>query len=192
MTRDTADLELLRAYEPIVRYTNGELFFPTGVEGYVAECDLLVGTSEDDARVLVPQGELTTETLASFDAPVGESLYLRLVQQPLNGVKLRRWRSRPDRIHFSAPGRLARVGLFARLNHQRLECAGIPPSCSRYDVLVHAYSLVRHRSDDRREDRTCSSLPHGLGRCERISVPTAGTSRRRVVTVASDSLPVTV
>jgi len=115
MRRDTADLELLRAYEPIVRYTNGELFFPTGVEGYLAECDLLVGTSEDDARVLVPQGELTTETLASFDAPVGESLYLRLVQQPLNGVELRRWRSRPDRIHFSAPGRLARVGLFARL-----------------------------------------------------------------------------
>jgi len=115
MSGPPADLELLRAYEPIVRYTNGELFFPAGVEGYLAECDLLVGTSEDDARVLVPQGQLTTETLASFDAPVGESLYLRLVQQPLSGVELRRWRARPDRIRFSAPGRLARVGLFARL-----------------------------------------------------------------------------
>jgi hypothetical protein len=115
MTRDTADLELLRAYEPVVRYTNGELFLPAGVEGYLAECDLLVGTSEDDARVLVPRGELTAETLASFDAPVGESLYLRLVQEPLNGAELRRWRNRPDRIRFSAPGRLARVGLFARL-----------------------------------------------------------------------------
>jgi hypothetical protein len=111
----TADLELLRAYEPVVRYTNGELFFPTAVEQYLADCDLLVGTSEDDARVLVPQGQLTTEMLAAFDAPAGESLYLRLVQRPLDGVELRRWRNRPDRVHFSAPGRLARVGLFARL-----------------------------------------------------------------------------
>jgi len=115
MSDQTADLELLRAYEPIVRYTNGELFFPTGVEQYLADCDLLVGTSEDDARVLVPQGQLTTEMLAAFDAPVGESLYLRLVQRPLDGVELRRWRNRPDRVSFSAPGRLARVGLFARL-----------------------------------------------------------------------------
>lgn len=115
MSDQTADLELLRAYEPVVRYTNGELFFPTGVEQYLADCDLLVGTSEDDARVLVPQGELTTEMLAAFDAPAGESLYLRLVQRPLDSAELRRWRNRPDRVHFSAPGRLARVGLFARL-----------------------------------------------------------------------------
>ena len=115
MSDATADLALLQAYEPIVRYTKGELFFPTAVEGYVAECDLLVGTSEEDARILVPYGELTTTALADLEAPVGESLYLRLVQQPLNGLELRRWRQRPDRIGFRAPGRLARVGLFARL-----------------------------------------------------------------------------
>jgi hypothetical protein len=115
MTSVGTDLELLRRYEPIVRYTNGELFFPAGVDGYFAECDLLIGTSETDRRVLVPQGELDSETLTEFIAPTGESLYLRLVQEPLNGVELRRWRQRPDRIPFSAPGRLARVGLFARL-----------------------------------------------------------------------------
>jgi len=115
MTGHMDDLELLRAHEPVVRYTSGELFFPAGVEGYLAECDLLGGTTEDDARVLVPQGELTAETLATFDAPVGESLYLRLVQKPLSGPELRHWRNRPDRVPFSAPGRLARVGLFARL-----------------------------------------------------------------------------
>ena len=43
MAEPLSDLELLRAFEPIVRYTRGELFFPTGVEGYLAECDLLVG-----------------------------------------------------------------------------------------------------------------------------------------------------
>jgi hypothetical protein len=44
-----------------------------------------------------------------------ETLYLRLVQQPLSPIELARWRSRPDRRVFHAPGRLARVGLFARL-----------------------------------------------------------------------------
>ena len=37
------DLELLRRYEPILRFTNGELFFPMPTDGYVAACDLLVG-----------------------------------------------------------------------------------------------------------------------------------------------------
>lgn len=115
MTTPAADLELLRAYEPIVRYNRGELFLPAGVEGYLAECDLLVGTSERDRRVLVPQGSLTTAALAAATTPPGESLYLRLVQRPLGGLELRRWRARPDRVPFRAAGRLARVGLFARL-----------------------------------------------------------------------------
>jgi hypothetical protein len=60
-------------------------------------------------------GELTPDTLATFTAPPGETLYLRLVQHPLNGIELTRWRLRPNRPRFTAPGRLARVGLFARL-----------------------------------------------------------------------------
>jgi hypothetical protein len=114
--RDTrTDLALLRAYEPIVRYNEGELFFPTAVEGYLAECDLLQGTSERDAVVVVPKGEVTTEALGTHLAPADTSLYLRLVQQPLTGLELARWQGRADRPHFRAPGRLARVGLFGRL-----------------------------------------------------------------------------
>jgi hypothetical protein len=109
------DLGLLRAFEPIVRYNRGELFYPSAVEPYLAECDLLVGTSADDARVLLPRGEVTAAALARYTPPPGESLYLRLVQKPLGSVELARWRLRPDRVRFSAPGRLARVGLFARL-----------------------------------------------------------------------------
>jgi hypothetical protein len=110
-----SDLELLRTFEPVIRYTDGELFYPTAVDGYLAECDLLVGPSERERRVLVPRGALTAASLATFIAPPGESLYLRLVQEPLGGLELRRWLSRPERVRFSAPGRLARVGLFARL-----------------------------------------------------------------------------
>ena len=34
------DLALLRAYEPVLRYTAGELFLPTAVEAYLAKCSL--------------------------------------------------------------------------------------------------------------------------------------------------------
>jgi hypothetical protein len=115
VSRKADDLALLRAYEPVVRYNRGELFYPAAVEGYLAECDLLVGTSEDDARVLLPRSQVTPESITRYSPSPGESLYLRLVQKPLGGVELARWRLRPDRVRFSAPGRLARVGLFARL-----------------------------------------------------------------------------
>ena len=92
MTDPTSDLELLRAYEPIVRYNHGELFYPAAVEGYLAECDLLMGTSERDRVVVVPKGELTTEVLGNYVAEPGKSLYLRLVQKPLNGIELAGWR----------------------------------------------------------------------------------------------------
>jgi hypothetical protein len=112
---DAPDLELLRAFEPIVRYNEGELFFPASVDGYLAECDLLQGTSERDRKVVVPLGSVTKDVIATWAAPPGQSLYLRYVQEPLSGVALARWQSRPDRPHFRAPGRLARVGLFGRL-----------------------------------------------------------------------------
>ena len=111
----TDDLELLRAYEPILRYTQGELFFPTSVEPYVAECDLWVGRSERERRLLVPYGELSAERLAEFTPPPDETLSLRLVQRPLNGPDLARWSRRSNRPAFHASARLARVGLFARL-----------------------------------------------------------------------------
>jgi len=109
------DLALLRAFEPIIRYNQGELFFPGAVEGYLAECDLLQGTSERDRSVVVARGLVTKDVIATWIAPPGTSLYLRYVQEPLTGIALARWQTRPDRPHFRAPGRLARVGLFGRL-----------------------------------------------------------------------------
>jgi hypothetical protein len=109
------DLALLRAYEPILRYNRGELFYPMAVDGYLAECDVLAGTGEKNRRVLVPRGEVTPDRLAASTAGHGESLYLRFVQEPLGRLELARWQLRPNRTVFRTPGRLARVGLFARL-----------------------------------------------------------------------------
>jgi len=111
-----ADLELLRRHEPILRFTQGELFLPMPVQGYIEACDLLQGPNIREATVVAPAGSLTLERLGAIgDPPPGHLQFLRFVPRPMNPIELRRWRSRPDRPPFHARGRLARVGLPARL-----------------------------------------------------------------------------
>lgn len=111
----TDDLELLRRFEPVVRFTDGELFFPMAAESYVAECDLLRAAPGVPPTVVIPAGELTLDRLATVLPIPGEERYLRFVPRPMDGIELTRWNRRPDRPRFHAPGRLSRVGLFARL-----------------------------------------------------------------------------
>ena len=111
-----ADEALLRRFEPILKFTYGELFFPTPATSYIEACDLLSGPTRSSANVIVPEGELTPRALAaSGDAPPGEARFLRFVQEPLNPLELARFTQRADRPRFKAPGRLARVGLLARM-----------------------------------------------------------------------------
>ena len=81
-----------------------------------AAADLLEGPTLRDAKVAIPAGSLTLESLAAAgDPPPGQAQFLRFTPRPLESIELARWRNRPDRQVFSAPGRLARVGLAARL-----------------------------------------------------------------------------
>ena len=41
------DAELLRAFEPVVRFTSGEQFFPMDVERYVSACSLWLYHPDD-------------------------------------------------------------------------------------------------------------------------------------------------
>ena len=113
----TSDLELLRAYEPVIRYTEGELFFPTAVEPYLAECDLLVGRRRARQRLLVAARRArSTDNARSTRRPARA----RRCSCAWSSSRSAAWRSpsgRDDRTDpvFRAPGRLARVGLFARL-----------------------------------------------------------------------------
>ena len=116
MTLPDADLALLRRFEPILRFTNGELFFPMATGPFVEACDLLEGPTLREAKIVVPSGALDLDRLGAVDdPPPGHSQYLRFVPKPMNAVELNRWRGRPDAPVFDAPGRLARVGLAARL-----------------------------------------------------------------------------
>jgi hypothetical protein len=111
----TDDLALLQRFEPVIRFTEGEQFFPMAAESYVAACDLLRAAPGQRPTVIVPAGELTLERLAEVRPVAGEERYLRFVPAPMDGIELARWNRRADRPRFHAPGRLARVGLFARL-----------------------------------------------------------------------------
>ena len=47
------DAELLRAYEPVVRFNEGELFFPAAAEDYLACCELVERSADGPAVVVV-------------------------------------------------------------------------------------------------------------------------------------------
>jgi hypothetical protein len=109
------DLEILRQYEPVLRFTEGELFFPCAVEGYVRRSSLLRRTRDRDAAPIVRSGDLDIERLVlEGSADPSRALCLRLVDEPLKGLDFQRWRMRPDRPVFRTSGRLARVGLLPR------------------------------------------------------------------------------
>src|SRR3954453_21474619 len=129
------DRLLLRTFEPVLRFTDGELFLPTSVDGYVARCSLWAGGHRQGAAPLVPAGAMTLDRLSDLGerfrdrplyprlgperrAPGGRSrarpLSLRLVQQPLTRSEVRAWwRDTRPRLHSTA--RLAAVGVIARL-----------------------------------------------------------------------------
>lgn len=110
------DVELLAAYEPIVRFNTGELFFPSAVEDYIACCDLMERVAGQHPKVVVPRGELTLDRLAENGAArPGTGMYLRLVDEPFSRAKTTMWRHRSDRPRFHHASRLARVGVLSRV-----------------------------------------------------------------------------
>jgi hypothetical protein len=116
------DLEILRAFEPVVRYTKGEKFFPMAVEPYVEASSLWLHVPDGTDREVVPEGELTLSRLVELrDAPFGSLFYLRFVQ-PLDlsesaaALAGERRLAKERHSEFKAGvGRLARGGLLPRL-----------------------------------------------------------------------------
>ncbi len=114
-TASEEDLALLRAHEPIVRYTRGELFFPTAVGPYVEACSLWRGEEQGSAERVVAPGDLGLERLC--EEALGNRqrpLQLRFVAEPLNRADYRRWRRLP-RERLDAGTRFTTTGMFGRL-----------------------------------------------------------------------------
>ncbi len=119
---------LLRRFEPVIRSTKGDKFYPMDVEPYIRACSLWVQRPGEEAVCVVPSGKLTLESIAQ--QPLDESgavhflkfTDLRDVKRPgsrgarLNVFRRRAARSfKESREAFRAGrGRLARVGYVSR------------------------------------------------------------------------------
>lgn len=118
----TPDMELIRKFEPVVCYTKGEQFFPTGVEHYVRECSLWEHHPDGPDELLVRQGELTLEKLIEpRSAAFGTIRYLRFIEA-LNLAEAAqvladqaRLRRKIGDYFYTGIGRLARGGFLPRL-----------------------------------------------------------------------------
>jgi len=115
-------LALVRQYEPVIRYTAGELFFPMPVERYLAEAALwsvnppITSDQTSSPTLLADHGELDVDRLTEReDSTPGARRQLRYVPGPLEPAAARRWRRSPERPRFRPASRLAAVGLLGRL-----------------------------------------------------------------------------
>jgi hypothetical protein len=117
---------LLRRFEPVIRFTKGEWFYPMDAEPYVDACSLWVRHPNEDAVCVVPAGDLTLERLAQQpDDSTGAVHYLKIPAPKedekrgrLARLRARRSRKDPDwpkETFRAGRGRLARVGYLSRL-----------------------------------------------------------------------------
>jgi hypothetical protein len=110
-------LALVRRFEPVVRYTAGELFLPMSVEAYVDQAALWEEQPGNGvAALVVDHGQLDLERLcAHARASPGARLELRYAPRAMNRAELRTWRRDPERPRLKAATRFVAVGLIGRV-----------------------------------------------------------------------------
>ena len=114
--------DLIRRFEPVVRFTAGELFFPMSVGAYVERAALWERTpGVRTPHRLVDHGELDIDKLcraATYGLAGGRpdgALELRYVPRPLGRTESKQWRRDPSRPRFRSTTRFAAVGLLGRV-----------------------------------------------------------------------------
>jgi hypothetical protein len=126
LMNETNSEALLRRFEPVIRFTKGEWFYPTDVEPYVRACSLWVRHPDEEAVCVVPQGKLTLETLGQQPLDSADAVHYLKVPAPeksqKRGLWVRLFRKRtaggpdwPKETFSAGRGRLARVGYLSRL-----------------------------------------------------------------------------
>lgn len=116
------DRTLLRRFEPILRFTQGESFFPIDAEIYVESCSLWMQPLGKEPICLVPEGELTLEKLGKYRSDdSGGIIFLKFIE-PLNikemaiyQLKLGLSRKELRKTFRVKTSRLSRVGFGSRI-----------------------------------------------------------------------------
>lgn len=119
---NASPLELLRTFEPVLRFTKGERFYPTDVDRYVARSSLWVRRPGGQEEMLVKRGGLDLDKLAQHrDFAFGTVEHLRFNDTPKVAetarvlAEVRRLRRQDDAVFRPGLGRLARVGFLPRV-----------------------------------------------------------------------------
>ncbi len=111
----SSDLALLQAFEPVIRFTRGEYFYPVSVQRYVQHATLWTDPEHGDVAVDAPAGSLDLDALGDHSAAtqgVGQSLSGIIDGESKDHATIPA-RDRPPRLRGGS--RLASVGLLARL-----------------------------------------------------------------------------
>jgi hypothetical protein len=115
------DQDLLRRFEPVIRYTRGERFFPMDVERYVRASSLWLQRGNEPPVCLIPEGKLTLEKLAEPRSSEFGTLYFIKFIEPLNIAEMAAYtvaegltKKDPLEVFHAGRGRLARVGYSSR------------------------------------------------------------------------------
>ena len=119
---EASALELLRTFEPVLRFTKGERFYPIDVDRYVSRSSHWVRRPDGKEEVLARKGELDLERLVQHrEYPFGTVEYLRFndTLTVAEGARVlsevRRLRRQDDAVFRPGVGRLARVGFAPRI-----------------------------------------------------------------------------
>jgi hypothetical protein len=154
---NTPDFDLLRRFEPVLRFTRGEQFYPMDVDTYVKESSLWAHSPDGRDSLIVRQGNLSLDELVeSRSAVFGTVHYLRFIE-PLslseaaqaltNQVRLR---NKLKNAFHAGLGRLARGGLLPRLVDALFSASfllrGRVPAANAAAAEL-AYFRIRRRED---------------------------------------------
>lgn len=135
------DLTLLRAYEPVARFTEGEYFFPVSAQRYVSRASLWRSEAGSSPFEQAEPGTLDLDKLSGAEQGIQLSLSgIGGAEGPLGSAHIP-LRQRPP--HLRRSSRLASVGLTARLvdtaNRASLLFRGSVPGGS----AAHSFLLQR-------------------------------------------------
>jgi hypothetical protein len=112
---DSDDLALLRAYEPVVRFTKGEYFYPVSVHNYVAKAALWTEMADGESVIEAAAGTLDSSLIGPIDEAIpGHTSSLSGIMTGTSSGEARiPLKDRPPRL--TGASRLAAVGLLGRL-----------------------------------------------------------------------------
>lgn len=114
-------IALLRRFEPVLRHTRGEKFFPLEVGSYVRRCSLWAEWQSREPIRLIPHGMLTLDDLAAPPPEVAGARHYLKFTEPLSATELAAYTLHqrhavkdPQDVFHEGRGRLARVGYVSR------------------------------------------------------------------------------